>query len=293
MRKPAIFVLTCVLLAAGGAHAAHYSDTYVIPVVGHVRGANGTMWMSDLAIRNFGAQPLTVEMVLIESGVDVYNNIFPLVTDDLDGVVTVPANATVLLRDILGGYEKMTTGALILGGSAPFAVTSRAYTSELPLGQTVEPQSDFFESSLGTLDNTAFAYIPGVIQNGETRTNVGFVAGSGGSTMNMVVEIAVRNGAGTVAGTRRITIPNGAFAHLQFPLSSIVSSNFDVGSVDVRVVEGEGVVVPYASIVDNSRGEAAYVMGVFPKSEPSTRAAADSAGSPRGFFRRLLERRRP
>jgi hypothetical protein len=287
MRYGAI-VLALSALLAGNAQAAHYSDTYVIPIVGHVEGANGTMWMSDVAIRNFSNETLNVELILVESGVNTFDNIFPLVTDDLDGSVAVTANSTVLLRDLLEGYEDVNvTGALILGGDRPFAVTSRAYTSDSPLGQTVEPQRDFLDTSLGTLDNTAFAYIPGVMQNAMTRTNVGFVAGSGGSGTAMTVEITVRNGAGGTVGTRRVTIPGGTFAHMQFPISSFVTTSFDVGSVDFRVVEGEGVVIPYASMVDNMTGEAAFVTGVFPDSVRMTSFAAKSGA---GLIRELIER---
>lgn len=288
MRKASLLLLICSLFAFG-AQAAHYSDTYVIPVVGHVQGANGTMWMSDVAIRNISSTTtLTVELIFIESGINVFDNIFPLISRAVpNGSVTVQPNATVLLEDILEGYMKPNvTGALLLGGSAPFAVTSRAYNSDSPLGQTVEPQRDFFDSALGNLNNNEFAYIPGVIQNNRARTNVGFVAGSGGGTANMIIEITARNGAGGSVGTRRITIPAGSFSHIQIPLSSFVTGTFDIGSVDFRVVEGEGVVVPYASVVDNATGEAAFITGVFSDSENR----GFGAKGRQDLFRMLLDR---
>lgn len=268
MRKTATLLFLCAVMAVS-AQADHYSDTYVIPVVGHVTGANGTLWMSDVSIRNFSAQPLNVEMILIESGHDTSDNIFPLITDDLNGSITVGPNSTVLLRDILGGYfgGANISGALILGGDRPFAVTSRAYSSSSPLGQTVPATRDFLANSLENADNTAFAYIPGVIHNASTRTNVGFVAGAGGAT-SMVVEVSVRNAAGGIVGTRSFFIPAGSFAHHQFNISSITQSTFDVGTVDVRITEGEGQVVPYASLIHNGTGEAAYIMGQFPDTTP-------------------------
>jgi hypothetical protein len=285
MRKT-LLILLFALLAPIAAYANHYADTYVIPVVGHVQGANGTMWMSDLAIRNFSTAPLTVEFVVIESGSDTGDNVYPLMGTTVDGTVTVPANSTVQLRDIMAGHRGMDNaiGALVVGANAPFAITSRAYSNRAPLGQTVLPARDFLDNSFGTADNTGFAYIPGVVNNAEARTNVGFVAGSGGSSAQMVVEITVRNGAGGVAGTRNFVIPAGSFAHMQVPLSSIAPAAFDIGSVDVRVAEGEGVVVPYASVIDNTTGEAAYIMGVTPPT-----------GAPLPFrmpslFRLLLER---
>jgi len=275
MRKPAILLILLCSLVTPAAFADHYADTYVIPVVGHTLGANGTMWMSDLSIRNFSNSSMDVQLVVIESGENTTDNVFPLVTDDLDGFVTVGANSTVMLKDIMKGYRDRANslGALIAGSDRPFALTSRAYSSRSPLGQTVPAARDFFDNSLGTIDNSAVVYIPGVINNASVRTNVGFVAGSGGSASTyMVVEVSVRNATGAVVGTRRFTIAPGQFEHIQFNIRTIALSQFDVGSIDFRIVEGEGTVVPYASIVDNATGEAAYIMGQFPDSTPTTSA---------------------
>lgn len=284
MRKTALLLLT--LLTATSAFADHYADTYVIPVVGHTDGANGTQWMSDLVIRNFSATPMEVDLVLIESGSDLTDNIVPLVTDDIDGSVTVPANHTVMLRDILDGYDmENITGALIVGSDRPFAITSRAYSNRSPLGQTVPAARDFFDNSIGTIDNNMAVYIPGIMSNAATRTNLGFVAGSAGSLSTpMIVEVTVRNATGGVVGTRTFFIPQGNFAHYQFNIRSFAAANIDVGTAEFRITQGEGTVVPYASLVDNTTGEAAYIMGQFPDSEPPTMTAARAS-----LFRQLLE----
>lgn len=272
MRKTTTALLLCLLSVAGAAHAAHYADTYVIPIAGHTPGANGVTWMSDLAIRNISTQELNVELIFIETGEQTFDNIQPLIGDNVDGSVTLQANETVLLEDILEGYRDRTSviGAVILGGNRPFAVTSRSYNDRSPVGETVPPTRDFLENSTEQTDNTGFAYIPGVAQNAAWRTNFGFVAGAAGSaSSNMHVEVTVRAAAGGILGTRTFVIAPGAFAHQQVNLRSIAAGNFDIGSIDVRVSEGEGAVVPYASIVDNNTGEAAYIMGVLPDTTPS------------------------
>lgn len=269
MRRP-LLILLFAFLAPVAAHGAHYADSYVIPVAGHVEGANGTIWMSDLAIRNFSAAPLVVQFVVIESGDSNDDNVHPLSGTNVDGTITVVPNGTVHLRDVMAGHRGMTNsiGALIVGANAPFAITSRVYSNRAPLGQTVLPARDFLDNSFGTADNAGFAYIPGVVNNAAARSNVGFVAGSGGSAAQMVVEVTVRNGAGGVAGTRNFVIPAGRFEHMQVPVRSIAPTAFDIGSIDVRIAEGEGVVVPYASVIDNTTGEAAYIMGVTPPTGP-------------------------
>jgi hypothetical protein len=268
MRKTTLILLACALLATASARANHYADTYVIPAVGHVEGANGATWMSDLSIRNFSASPLIVQLIVIESGFETADNVYPLMSAaDDDGTITVVPGGTVQLRDIMRNHRGSTNnlGALIVGANAPFAVTSRAYSNSMLLGQTVPATRDFLDNSFGTADNTATAYIPGIVNNAAARTNVGFVAGSAGSSAPMTVEVSVRNGAGGVVGTRSITIPAGRYAHMQFPVASFAPGQFDIGSADFRITEGEGVVVPYASVIDNTTREATYLMGVFPE----------------------------
>jgi hypothetical protein len=48
-------------------------------------------------------------------------------------------------------------------------------------------------------------------------------------------------------------------------VASFAQGQFDIGSADFRITEGEGVVVPYASVIDNTTREATYLMGVFPE----------------------------
>ena len=284
MRKTTLLLLACFLSVS--AYANHYADTYVIPAAGHVEGANGAVWMSDLAIRNFGAAPITVQMIVVESGFQTGDNVYPLMSDaSADGTIVVQPSSTVQLRDVLKNHRGMTNnlGALIVGANAPFALTSRAYSNTMPLGQTVPATRDFLDNSLGTADNTGTAYIPGIVSNARMRTNVGFVAGSAGSlTTEMTIEVSVRNSAGAVIGTRAITIPAGRFAHMQFPVASFTDQQFDIGSADFRITQGEGVVVPYASVIDNVTREAAYLMGVFPPTGPA------QAIAPRNLFQSLI-----
>lgn len=288
MHKMKVLLLLCVLFTAVAAHANHYSDTYVIPITGHTVGANGTTWMSDVAIRNFNSTPLDVQLIVIESGYNTADNIYPLESGTNLGFVTVGANSTMLLKDVLKNHRGLqnVTGALILGASAPFAVTSRTYSNTMNVGQTVAAEGDFLDNALEFADNNATAYVPGIMSNAMARTNVGFTAGAG-TGAPMVVEVTVRNGTGGSMGVRSITVPAGNFMQIQFPVTSLTNSTIDVGSADFRIVSGEGVVVPYASIIDNASGSATYVSGMFPETTTSA-----SAKSLRGsyIFRSLFAR---
>lgn len=286
-----LVVATACLLGSVTAYASHYSDTYVIPIAGHTPGQNGSLWMSDVAITNFSSTPLTVQIVIVESGEDNFDNIYPLTTaSNTSGSVTVAANTTVLLRDVLRGQRgrENSTGALILGGDRPFAVTSRIYNSGQggdTVGETVPPVRDFFENSTGRSDNTSVVYLPGIVSNASARTNIGFLAGSGAGA-TMTVEVTIKNAAGQSLGTRSIAVPPGNFIQTQFSVSSVTTTPFDVGSAEVRITSGLGTVVPYASVIDNTSGNAAYIMGQFPPSTPLTPASSAFSNS---IFRGLID----
>lgn len=292
MRRLTILTLLLACLAVPAAYAQSvFSDTYVIPVAAHTPGAFGTTWMTDVVINNFHTTPLNVQFIVIESGENNSDNIFPLVSTAVNGSVTVQPNSTVLLHDVLAGYNgrTSTTGALILGGDQTFAATSRTYantaTGVMTGGQTVPAVSQFFENATGRSDNTFVAVLPGITNNGTARTNIGFVAGSGSAAgATMAVEVTIRNAAGQSLGTKLISIPAGNFTHTQFSVSSITNTPFDLGTAEIRIVQGLGTVVPYASVVDNATSAATYVMGSFPASTALGKGSIDS-----NIFRSLFQ----
>lgn len=288
--KTALLLATALTLA-GAAKADHYADFYVIPAAAHAPGANNTNFATDVAIHNFQALPLTVELVFVEAGEANMNNVFPLTGSTVDGSVTISGMGSVLLRDVLAGYPAgNVTGAILIGADAPFAVSSRTYNNSAAgtYGQSVTPFRDFLEDSLGNTDNTsAVAYIPGIVANASYRTNLGLVAANvSGSDSNLVVRFAIRNAAGQEIGNRSVVVPAGSIMQLQFSSQSLTNTPFDAATAEVRIVEGDGAVVPYASVLDNRSGDGVFIAGQFPANAtfgPSGKAAQ------RSIFRTIFD----
>lgn len=294
MKTRIVSALAVMLLTAAVARAGHYADFYVIPVAAHTPGVNGTMWMSDVAIQNFQSTPLTVELALIESGEGNPDNVFPIATGATSTSATVPPHGSVLLRDILEDHRGLAsvTGAILIGSDRPFAVTSRTYSMTPDgntIGQTVPPARDFIENTIGDTDlTTAVAYIPGLIDNGRFRSNLGAVIGNASATSPLVVTVNIRDAAGVSAGTRTITVPAGNFVHQQFNARSVIGTRiFDIGSAEFRITEGNGAVVPYASVIDNATADAVFITGMFPNNAAASASA--SSTSPPSIFRKLLK----
>jgi hypothetical protein len=253
--------------------AEHYADLYIVPVVAHIIGNNNTAFVSDLAIQNFQSTPLTVSLIFIESGLGNSENVDNLVSTAVpSGSVTVPAGGSVILRDIVDGYQgrhEALIGSLLVSADRAFAVTSRAYgtTASGTVGQSVVPVRDFIENRVGDTDNTlAVAYVPGLTNNVTFRSNLGFVAAAGDT--DLVVEVKVRGADGATLGTRSFTVPAQQFAHLQFSTNDVGAGTFDAAGAEFRILSGDGAVTPYASILDNRNADAIFVAGVFPENTP-------------------------
>jgi hypothetical protein len=257
--------------------ASDYSDLYLIPIAGHVTGVNGSNWMSDVAIQNPQSTPLNVQLVLIESGEGMPDNITSL------GSVTIAANGTRILRDVMNGMPQ-TIGAILIGADRPFAVSSRTYVANAAgatQGQSITPLRNFVDSSLAAADlSNATAYVAGLTSNSHYRTNLGFVAGSG-SPAGMMLEVTIRGADGSVLGSHTFAIPGSGFEHVQFSSTAITSQNFDEGSATYRIVSGSGVIAPYASVIDNLSNAAFFVGSQFPPNAPFVSSA--------GLFRTLLD----
>lgn len=288
MRKITLLAICAALLVSGATYAQSvYSDTYVIPIAGHATGGFGSMYMTDVSITNFNNDPLTVQLIVVEQGENTSDNVFALSTGSINGSVVVPPRGTVVLRDVLNGFrgETNSAGALILGGDKPFAVSARLYNAKNGgVGESVPAITNFFENSTGRSDNTAIAYIPGIINNASFRTNIGFLAATGSaSTGPLVVQVRIRDASGNSLGTRIVTTQPGQFTQTQFPVSAITSTPFDIGSAEISILGGSGAVIPYAAVNDNATGSAQFIMGMFP---PSTALTSRSFGA--SIFRELF-----
>lgn len=287
--RNALLMFALVASLAPRSLADHLSDFYVIPAATRTAGASGTFWGSDVSIHNFQPSPLTIEFLFIESGEGRSQNISNLESTALpNGSITIPAGGTLILRDVLDGFEGRRDGllgALALSAQLPFAVISRIHTSAAAggtYGQTVPPVQGFVDNTVGNTNNaTAVAYIPGLVNNTGFRTNIGFVAASGNAGMTVTVELLMA--AGNVGGSRTFVVPANTFVHLQFSAASMSTELFNAASARFRIPTGAGAVAPYVSVVDNVTGDAVFATGAFP---PTTTMFKQSMEQSQ--FRRLV-----
>ncbi|HEX6640198.1 MAG TPA: hypothetical protein VF215_03755 [Thermoanaerobaculia bacterium] len=248
-----ILVTLVFLVTASVAGAAEYSDLYIIPAAAHAHGAFGTEWRSDVVLHNIQAVPITVELALVESGRGPA--VEPIVVSaGAETTFALMPDETRLLSDVAAFLGRDATGALIVGANLPFAVTSRTW-AELPgrrtLGQSVVPVA--IAGSADAIND--IAVLPSLTVSAGQRSNVGmFVAASHAP---LVIEVAALSASGATLGTQLIVVDEPGFVHRQLSIAPTAEGTSITATI--RILQGDGIVVPYASTIDNVSAEAMFV----------------------------------
>ena len=210
-----------------------------IAVAGHVNGANGTRFVSDVRLLNRGTSPAHVTLIYTPSGANG-NTTFAAINAVID------AGHVVAFDDIVANeLQSVGTGQLAIEGDvAQLAITSRTYTT-MPAGT--------FGQFVPASDGSASLQIINYAEVDDAfRTNYGFAeTGGSGGTVHVTV-LDARSGA-TVATFDHHVEP---FSHQQFPLLS--RGDF------VLLVSSDTHIAAYASVIDNRTGDPIYVPGVAP-----------------------------
>jgi len=237
-----------------------YRDTtMVFPVVAHVEGAQDTKWRSDLRIFNAAAnREAEIRLFLVPSSGEAMNG--PRQTD-----VIVPHGAVVALDDLVASRFGLGAGqgSLVVQDPAGTVVygTSRTYTAGASgtYGQFVAP-SVAGHSSTGAGD-PALIVLPAA--GVDHRVNIGITEVNGQGATAAVTLLDSSNGVALGPSTFHFVEP---YANLQ--LNGVLPDSEVASGADpyvaVAVVQGEGRVVTYGSVIDNRTGDAVFISGESP-----------------------------
>lgn len=266
----AVLTLGCGLVATGSAQIA--SPLHVIPVVAKVAGSAGTDWRSDLAISNVSPFAVTVMATFYREATD---NTFGLGPTE---IVTAQAGETLMISDVLGTWfpeEGNTKGAIVLMASPAgqgdpsdtvLAVSSRTYNNANPAatyGQTVT------SSFMGAVAGSMVSVLPGMRHDGRVRTNIGVFAIS---TDTIPVQISTYDTSGALVAQVVKNVESTSLR--QWSLGDLGVSSLPGGRVEVVLdpatisdpcapptIGAVGLIIAYASKVDQSTGDAEFVLG--------------------------------
>lgn len=227
--------------------AATPAKDWLVPVVAHNPGQQGTYWRSDVAVFNPGGSSVNVRFELLPESTDNSQGGVQA------GPITLPPFSTRVFADVAGTLLGVTNGkgALLVSGTSPVVVSSRTYTNR-PGGGTyghgappVNPQG------LSAVART----IAGVRHDQVYRSNVGFVTGQSG----VLVTARLRDANGEVLATRSgFFVPPRSL--VQIGLASLfpgASASSPVGAIEVLP---NGPLLAYLSVVDGTSQDPVLVL---------------------------------
>jgi hypothetical protein len=170
----------------------------------------------------------------------------------VSNTVQVPAGAQSILTDVVGQLGVEGQGALEIAGDQPLKVTARTYNQSSPdagcFANGTQGQ-DFPVLTAGSgLAAGQSAYLPGLVQNADYRSNVGLV-NTDEAPATVLVELF--DGAGGKLAQYTVALAHGQWAQENRPFEKRAgATSLDRGYARVTVQSGSGVHA-FATVIDN------------------------------------------
>ncbi|HSP34165.1 MAG TPA: hypothetical protein VLU46_07620 [Thermoanaerobaculia bacterium] len=222
------------------------AESYVMPGVADLNTGNAS-WRTDMRVFNSGANPQTATLTFYPQGdpakpVSASMTVNPGEVKVLDNVLQ-----SLFSEQNIGGAVHVDTP-----GGSQLVVTGRTYnqTATGTLGQFIPAVTlaDAIDKSGRALN------ILQVEDSVRYRTNVGVAEMTG---KPVTVEISVIQPDTKI--TPSIQVPLAANEYLQFPLSAFGLGDVYNARVALRVVDGDGNVTAYGSVIDEATNAPTYV----------------------------------
>ncbi len=244
----------------------------ILPVAGHVVGATGTTFVTDVAIENPTSAAVTAELVFSPSGGDP-----PLETS----LALAPGETRVLadvvasefgVSNALGSLRVDTQGA----PPASLRVASRTYVDEggatLGLGAVGLSAAD---------DATGDRYLSNIAISDAFRTNIGALNTTGET---QIFSLQLLNGYGNIVARAVLSLDSGA--QQQWGLSQLFPGVAGTG-LTARIVSAPGALAPltYAAVTDNDSSDPTYYSALGPSPVQYVPGIAGVSGVGGAFFR--------
>ncbi len=226
-----------------------------LPVAARGPGAAGTRWTTDLQIFNPSAfTPVQGHLYLVQEGVNGTE-------DHLQRPLFIPAGAQVNLFDVIGDTFGLTSGAgqILIDASTMPVIAGGTIATEAASGGAFGQFEHGVTASIGSR-----LILPHISGGPDFRTNIG-LSENGGVAATATLKL-FDSATGILIG-RPVELEVQPFS-IQKVDGILQAAGAPQPTVDAyAVVETNDVVSAWASVVDQSTGDAVFVMGAEPTSD--------------------------
>jgi hypothetical protein len=228
------------------------ASTRIIPVAGHLPGANGTVWTTDVSLTNKSGSAAMVDLVFHpEDGIARTRSL------------TLGASESMLLDDAVAPSKFAGANPSSWLGQLEVRSTSEVWASAHIFTQ--QPSGGTFGSTYDAIDPTVLSTsgsIAGLVHSSKYRSNVAF---TNPNDQVILIDYTLRREDGSIAATRHLGLPPHSTRQLSIG-DDVAASPDDQRLALSWSANGRGYAV--GSIIDNKSGD--------PTSAPSVSRDATS-----------------
>jgi len=244
-------------------HVGASGAELMIPAAGHIKGAAGTNWRTEVVVHNLAAIDAVATVQLLER--DRANG------SPRQATVTVPAGASLRWKDALDELFSYSGAAALrfIVSQGSVVITSRTFNlleAGNPLGLPAGSTFGQFIPALDSKEAIPFGAEGRLVQLGHdpgltagSRTNLGLVnAGTG----TIEVEAELWTGDGQDLGTVRQTLRGHEYVQIDRVFEKVTGSAVANGVIVVRTTTAGGAFYAQAYVIDNRTGDPIAVTAV-------------------------------
>jgi hypothetical protein len=216
---------------------------YFVPAGAHAAGELGSLWITDMTLRNRTSNYANVEIFLLVRDQDNTNAVS--ITDLIAGETALALPDLIL--DRFG--EDSLASAFRICADESLQVSTRTYNQSAggTFGQGIP-------GVISTSVGSSAVYLIALYENAQFRTNVGFV---NTSDQPGTVTISFYDGSSTLLATQDYDLLPYEYRQRGKIFREVTSDPINNGWV--RVTASGTEVIAYASVVDNSTGDGTYM----------------------------------
>jgi formylglycine-generating enzyme required for sulfatase activity len=222
--------------------------TYIIPASAHAAGAEGTSWLTDVVLHNFGADQVNVDLSFHPSGSDNTNALS-------QSVFVAPQQSLRVLDIVLSVFgSNSAAGALLLEADGHLLPTSRTYNDAAAgtYGQYIPG----FALTAGTVEKEPMRLVQ-LTANADYRTNIGF---ANATAAQLDVDIQLFAADGTLLGEVPVSLYPFGYSQLTNIFELVTDEEVDEAFAIITSENTQARYFCYASVVDNSSGDPVYIV---------------------------------